>query len=67
MIHFLVCIYINIPWNFSEMADLAPDHLELARSAHLEDKQLFYLQCAIEENCLASTAYKQMVTNSLFK
>ncbi|KAK7061155.1 copper ion binding [Halocaridina rubra] len=38
------------------MADLVPDHYELARSAHLEDKQLFFLQCAMEENCLAASA-----------
>lgn len=42
----------------SEMADLVIDHLEIMRSAHLEDKQLFFLQCAMEENCLASPAYK---------
>lgn len=40
----------------NKMADLVPDHIELARSAHLEDKQLFFLQCAMEENCLAATA-----------
>ncbi|XP_037784420.1 lysyl oxidase homolog 3A-like isoform X1 [Penaeus monodon] len=42
----------------SKIADLVPDHLELARSAHLEDKQLFFLQCAMEENCLAQSAVK---------
>ncbi|XP_063232254.1 lysyl oxidase homolog 3 [Bacillus rossius redtenbacheri] len=41
----------------SRMADLVIDHLEIARTAHLEDKQLFFLQCAMEENCLASAAY----------
>ncbi|XP_076046099.1 lysyl oxidase-like 2 isoform X1 [Oratosquilla oratoria] len=40
-----------------KMADLAPDIYELSRSVHLEDKQLFFLQCAMEENCLASSAY----------
>ncbi|XP_022917947.2 lysyl oxidase homolog 3 [Onthophagus taurus] len=39
------------------MADLVIDHTELIRTAHLEDKQMFYLQCAMEENCLASQAY----------
>lgn len=34
------------------------DFEELTRSAHLEDRQLFFLQCAMEENCLASSAYK---------
>ncbi|XP_071536941.1 lysyl oxidase homolog 2 isoform X1 [Panulirus ornatus] len=41
-----------------KMADLVPDHMEMARSAHLEDKQLFFLQCAMEENCLAASAAK---------
>lgn len=40
-----------------EMADLVFDHNELMRTAHLEDRQLFALQCAMEENCLASQAY----------
>ncbi|CAL4123186.1 unnamed protein product, partial [Meganyctiphanes norvegica] len=39
-----------------KMADLVPDVFELARSTHLEDKQLFFLGCAMEENCLASSA-----------
>ena len=46
------------------MADLVPDHLELARSVHLEDKQLFFLQCAIEENCLSKSAYEAQVGKS---
>lgn len=40
------------------MADLVPDHLEISRSAHLEDRQLFFLQCAMEENCLSTSAYQ---------
>lgn len=39
------------------MADLVIDHIELTRTAFLEDKQMFFLQCAMEENCLASQAY----------
>nr|CAH0101414.1 unnamed protein product [Daphnia galeata] len=42
----------------SEMADLVPDHHEMMRTAHLEDRQLFFLQCAMEENCLAASAYQ---------
>jgi len=42
-----------------EMADLVPDHYEIMRSAHLEDRQMFFLQCAMEENCLAASAYQQ--------
>lgn len=41
-----------------EMADLVFDHAELERSAHLEDRPMFQLQCAMEENCLASQAYE---------
>ncbi|XP_056636755.1 lysyl oxidase homolog 3-like [Diorhabda sublineata] len=40
------------------LADLSIDHYELMRSAHLEDRQMFYLQCAMEENCVATTAYE---------
>ena len=49
----------------SEMADLVPDMHELMRSVHLEDKQLFFLQCAMEENCLSSTAYEKQVRGEL--
>lgn len=58
-----------------EMADLVFDHSELQRSAHLEDRPILFLQCAMEENCLASRAYEiqrdnpswQMVTRRLLK
>ena len=35
-------------------ADLQPDMMQLMQSAYLEDKTIFQLQCAMEENCLAS-------------
>ena len=41
-----------------EMPDLVFDHIELMRTAHLEDRQLYWLQCAMEENCVGSQAYK---------
>lgn len=58
-----------------QMADLVFDHVELERSAHLEDRPLFLLQCAMEENCLATQAYAiqrtqhnwHMVTRRLLK
>ncbi|GBL85108.1 Lysyl oxidase 2A [Araneus ventricosus] len=42
----------------TELPDLVPDEIEIERSAYLEDRQLLFLQCAMEENCLASEAYK---------
>ena len=44
-------------------ADLQPDMMELMQSAYLEDKPLFLLQCAMEENCLASEAYRERQEN----
>ncbi|KAJ9573643.1 hypothetical protein L9F63_008984 [Diploptera punctata] len=46
------------------LADLVIDHTEIMRTAHLEDRQLYFLQCAMEENCLASAAYKLQADNS---
>ncbi|KAG4067788.1 hypothetical protein HA402_010474 [Bradysia odoriphaga] len=40
-----------------KMSDLIFDHRELEQTAHLEDRSLYYLQCAMEENCLSSQAY----------
>ncbi|ERL91047.1 hypothetical protein D910_08389 [Dendroctonus ponderosae] len=34
------------------------DHEELTRSAYLQDQTMFFLQCAMEENCAASSAYQ---------
>ena len=44
-------------------ADLQPDLYQLITSAYLEDKPLFLLQCAMEENCLASQAYTEREEN----
>ncbi|XP_014775645.1 lysyl oxidase homolog 4 [Octopus bimaculoides] len=41
-----------------ELPDLVPDAEALRLSMRLEDKPLYYLQCAMEENCLASEAYE---------
>lgn len=40
-----------------QMADLVFQHEDLEQTAHLEDRPLYFLQCAMEENCLASAAY----------
>ncbi|XP_013788146.2 lysyl oxidase homolog 2-like [Limulus polyphemus] len=40
------------------MPDLIPDDKEIEQSAYLELKQLMHLQCAMEENCVASSAYR---------
>lgn len=58
-----------------QIADLVFDHEELTQSAHLEDRPLLFLQCAMEENCLASRAYEiqrdtsnwHMITRRLLK
>ena len=44
-------------------ADLEPDLYQLVTSAYLEDKPLYLLQCAMEENCVASGAYIERQTN----
>ncbi|XP_013780271.1 lysyl oxidase homolog 2-like [Limulus polyphemus] len=45
------------------MSDLIPDEKEIERSAYLDKKQLFQLQCAMEENCVASSAYRLLKEN----
>ncbi|XP_040576272.1 lysyl oxidase homolog 2B [Lepeophtheirus salmonis] len=46
-----------------EQADLAIDVYALISSTHLEDKTIFSLACAMEENCLASEAYSLRLNN----
>lgn len=41
-----------------KLPDLIFDIAELEHSLHLEDRMLYFLQCAMEENCLSSEAYK---------
>lgn len=45
------------------MADLAFQYDELENTAHLEDRPMYFLQCAMEENCLAHEAYEVQRTN----
>ncbi|KAI3382286.1 hypothetical protein SNEBB_011380 [Seison nebaliae] len=40
------------------LPDLVPDLEVFRKSVQIEDKHMYYLQCAMEENCLAPTAYE---------
>lgn len=55
---FVVRTCCNVNTVLADMADLAVNADELIRSAYLEDRQMYFLQCAMEENCLASSAYQ---------
>ncbi|XP_055848149.1 lysyl oxidase homolog 2B [Episyrphus balteatus] len=43
--------------------DLVFNYLELEQTAHLEDRPMFFLQCAMEENCVAAEAYEIQKAN----
>jgi lysyl oxidase-like protein 2/3/4 len=49
---FYVCVYIT------DLPDLIPNLQALQDSVMLQDRPLYYLQCALEENCLSSSAYE---------
>ncbi|XP_061398678.1 lysyl oxidase homolog 2B [Musca vetustissima] len=38
--------------------DLVIDYYEIERTAHLEDRPMALMQCAMEENCVANEAYE---------
>ncbi|XP_069140618.1 uncharacterized protein [Argopecten irradians] len=40
-----------------ELPDLEPSTYMVETTTFLQDRSLFYLQCAMEENCLSSSAY----------
>nr|KAG5693697.1 hypothetical protein BaRGS_008339 [Batillaria attramentaria] len=44
-------------YSFNYLPDLIPDTRALEDSVRLQDRPLYYLQCALEENCLSSSAY----------
>ncbi|CAG0897803.1 unnamed protein product, partial [Darwinula stevensoni] len=58
-----VCLQAEPILYVPAMPDLIPDLIELQRSMYLEDVQLWFLQCAMEENCLTSSAYKLQSAN----
>ncbi|KAL1492082.1 hypothetical protein ABEB36_012577 [Hypothenemus hampei] len=51
---------VSCTWS---LPDIVIDHQELANSAYLQDLQMFYMQCAMEENCAASSAYEVQKKN----
>ena len=54
--HSLILLFIGLP-------DLTPNATRLEQSAYLQDRYLYYLQCAFEENCLSSSAEALYGTN----
>lgn len=42
----------------AKLPDLVFDYREVETTAHLEDKPMYFLQCSMEENCVASRAYE---------
>ena len=55
----MFCVLFTFPGVVcqSDLPDLIPNGRLLQSHIYLEDRQLWYLQCAMEENCLASDAY----------
>ena len=51
-----VCVYVLA------LPDLVPNATLLQYSTYLQDRQLFYLQCAMEEGCASSSAYTLKAT-----
>lgn len=47
-----------------QMADLVFNTEELEQTIHMEDRPLYFLQCAMEENCLAAEAYEIQKENT---
>lgn len=48
----------------TRLPDLTPNITRLEYSAYLQDRYLYYLQCAFEEDCLSSSANALYGTNS---
>lgn len=60
-----MCIAVQFWINFKyltttkleDLPDLIPNATELQSSIVLEDRPLYKLKCALEENCLSKTSY----------
>ncbi len=52
------CIHITAWLLYAGMADLVPDVETFSRSLYqIQELPLYYLNCALNENCLSSSAY----------
>ena len=49
------------------LPDLEPSTYMVETTAFLQDRHLYYLQCAMEENCLAKSAYELQKTSSRWR
>jgi len=53
-----------ISCRIAALPDLEPSTYMVETTAFLQDRHLYYLQCAMEENCLAKSAYELQKTSS---
>ncbi|KAI5713904.1 hypothetical protein M8J76_007540 [Diaphorina citri] len=53
-----VLYHVKCAANHTKLPDLEIDFKEIEDTLHIQDRQLYHLQCAMEENCLADEAYR---------